>query len=418
MTSCQFHPLLDAHYFCDTCEYNLCSNCCDESELRNSANSTPRCFICETSVNPLESGERVEPFWRRLADVYKYPLSLSGGIVILITAVLSALFASFSLLSLLPLAAITLYGFACLRETAAGNLESPDVEKSFQGSLNPIIYVLIISFLSKLSIDFIAYYFGTGFGILAAGFCVITLPAVIMLVAINEELTPALNPQAWASIVKTTGSSYFVMLLFLVIMSSSGTLLASLFHSSSHNMFSVLVQQLIQHYFIIVGYHLLGYLVYQNHRELGFSVITNRHEQDQNDFRSEAKRLDAQLGVLIKAGSYNQAKSLAVKQLTIKNSPETSTPWHWDRCFRLMHAGRSTKKLLEFFPNYMAKLEEDSRYQDMADAYIATKKKLPKLEIKSPELRLTIAQSLFDLGKYKSASNLLKGFHRDTNDPY
>ena len=418
MTACHYHPLLGAEYYCDDCDTHLCSSCCDESPLKDDASRKQQCFVCGAPVDLLDAGDEVEPFWRRLPEIYKYPLSVSGSIVILLTAIVSTLFANLSLLSLLPLAAITLYGFACLRETALGSLVSPSVEKSFQGSLNPIIYVLIISVLSSISINFIAHYFGPGFGILAAGFFVVTLPAAIMLVAITEKLAPALNPQGWASIVKTTGTSYFVMLLFLVIMSSSGALLASLFRSSSVSFFSVLVQQLIQYYFIIVGYHLLGYLVYQNHRELGFKAITQERDQDHHQIRSEAKRSEAQLEILIKTGSYNEAKSLALKQLTINPSPETSTAWHWDRCFRLMHAGRSKKRLLEFFPSYLVKLDEDDRHSEMADAYLLTKKKAPKLEIKSPELRLQVAQSLFDIGRFKTTVNILNGFHRDTKNPY
>lgn len=412
MNYCQYHPLVEAESVCDACDCHFCLECCDESPLQRNPKAQHQCFLCGEPLTKKESSVEIEPFWRRLPEVYKYPLSLSPVIAILLASLISTMFAYLFILQLIPMAIITLYGFACLRETAEGKLEAPDAEHCLKGSLAPILYVLIIMIIVSFSASFIASQFGFGLGIMAGGFYVLTLPAVVMLVAITGKFLPALDIQRLAGIVKVTGTSYFVMLLFLTIMFSSVAALSSFLFSSPVGLWGLFLYEAIDNYYMIVSYHLLGYLVYQNHEALGFHVSSLRLASAKHEIRSDQKRIEAKLDVLIKSGKYSQAKSLAMEQL---RSAEMSV-WHWDRAFRLMHAGHSTQELARFLPRYLTKLQDDDRLDDLADAYVSAKKRMPDCQIESHEMRLLVAQSLFDCGRYKYVANLLKGFHSDSKD--
>lgn len=409
MSSCQFHPIVAATKSCDACQASYCDDCSDESPTFRDADAENVCFVCGGSMQSLKTANAVEPFWRRLGDVYKYPLEVQSLTVISITSFLSALLINSWLLQLLPLAAITLYGFACLRETAGGKLQAPDVEKCFEGSLNPIIYVFLAIIFALFVTGVVGALLGVAFAALLSGLFIGILPAAIMVIAITERLLPALNIGRLMGVVQATGSSYFIMLLFLIIMMSSVALLSSVLGVEKPSFGNVFLQAVVSNYYLVVEYHLLGYLVFQHHQELGFKTKTHRSKTLR---RTDEQRDLAKLDVLIKVGDYESAKELAVRILSTSNA----SAMQWDRTFRLMCAGRSTKELSSFWPKYARKLEGENRADTMADAYVECKKRLPELVIKSETMRLTLAESLFDLGRYNYVAEMLNSFHTQSQD--
>jgi hypothetical protein len=329
---------------------------------------------------------------------------MSALIVILVMSFLSALFANMGIYKLAPSIAITLYCFACLRETAKGNMEAPGLEACFEGGSKPI-FSMIGLILFALLATFGAYnMFGTGFSILVGAFWVIALPAAMLVIAIDEALLPALNPAKLMSVVLATGVSYFIMLLFLLIMMSSVAVLVSFFMSSEPTFMSVLVQTIISNYYSVVEFHILGYLVYQNQHKLGFATAGHQGEAI---MRSNEEWLNAKVETLTKAGEYANAVEAAKRQIA---SPTTSM-WQWQRCFRLMSAGSSFDELKSFAPKYFDKLEEMGQRDQLAEDYVMLKKRIRDYKVQDDERCLALARSLFDLGRYPYVIDLLKDYH-------
>ncbi len=410
MTHCTYHPLKNAIRTCENCDHNYCDACSDESALRHNVAADHACFICGFSLLNLKAESEVEPFWRRLGDVYLYPLSVSAIIVLFVTSFLAASFSKLGLLSLLPEIAISLYSFACLRETAHGNLQAPGVEACFEGSIKPVISVVFVVVFATFTTAKVFTSFGMGLGILAAFFYMVTLPAAILVIAIEGEFFPAINPQRLISVVSATGTSYFVMLLFLFMMLGSVGLLSSFVFSERLTSFSIFAQSLISNYYGIVTFHILGYLVYQNRYKLGFEGQSNITAPD---IRDDAEWLNAKLEVLIKSGDYPAAIELARQQVAASNSQL----WHWTRCFKLMSTGNKFKDLESFAPKYFDKLALMRHDDELADSYIMLKKRVPNFQFKDPERCITVARSLFELGQYPYIIDMLQDFHkRDAED--
>jgi hypothetical protein len=309
---------------------------------------------------------------------------------------------------IIPFVAMMLYSFACLRETAKGNLKAPGIEACFEGSVAPVFYALIVILVLGAG-AYLSFDLGLGFGILALTFYILALPAAIILIATDEELLPALNILALASVMKAAGISYFVMLLFIIIMISSVYALMSLFGGQANSFLGNLFESLISNYYSVVVYHIMGYLVYQNQEALGFK---NTARDVEASVRPDSDRRKAHIETLIKAGDYDKAQEIASKQLLDRGS----TLWDWSRAFTLSCVATPSGGAEQIFNDYASKLAEAGETDKLADAYLQLKKYQPNFVIKDHQQRLSIADSLFETGQYPQVVNLLHLFHQKSSD--
>ena len=409
MTYCTFHPLKEAKHQCVKCHKDfclVCSNELDESQQGRFASSY-YCFICDSKLDSLEDESNVPPFWRNLNQIYRYPSSIAAILVIIVTSAISAI-TSFSIFSIIPTVIIMHYCFACLRTSAKGDMQAPDFENCFEGSISPFFYLLIIFFIGSSFIGLVSFLLGTGFGIIAGLFCLLALPASVITLSIEERLFPALNPGRIAAVISVMGSSYFFAFLFIIMMFSSVGAVSYLigYTSSALNLFFL---SAVSNYYNIVIFHILGYLVYQNASKLG---VDSKKVDSDKQVRSHEQRLNANIEALIMAGDYAKAIELTSKQI---KSGEASL-LQWQRCLRLLLAGGSDKNIEAFAERYFAKLESDQQTQSMADDYIAIKKRLKKFDPKNFEHKLSIAQSLMEIGRYKYVVLLLQNFLQTSKD--
>jgi hypothetical protein len=359
-------------------------------------------------METLLGADHIPPFWSRLPEVYKYPLNTEAITTLLVVSLVAAMIGNFSIFLIIPMAAMVFYSFACLRETAKGNLKPPGLEACFESSVAPL-YVVIVIFVLGIAANIVFSYFGRGIGILALLCFIAALPASIMIIATEERLLPAINPAELAIVIRAAGSSYFVMLLFVLIMSSSVFALQSFIGGSANSFFGIFVQSLISNYYGVVVYHLMGYLVYQNQEALGFKTKKNR---SQASFRSDEDRAKSHLEVLIKAGEYRAAADLARAQL----QKSSATLWDWARAFSLMCIAGPSDKASLMFDDYAKRLEQAGEADTLAEAYLELKKRRPGFVIKDHKQRLFVATTLFETGEYAKVVNMLHLFHQQSED--
>ena len=409
MSYCAYHPLTKAAQQCAHCQKDfclLCSNELDESQQTRFSNAY-YCFICDSEMTSLDEQSSVPPFWRNLTQIYRYPSSLAAIMVIIVTSALSAI-TSFSLFAIIPTIAIMHYCFACLRTSAAGNMQAPEFDKCFEGSISPFFYLIIIVFIGSAFIGGVTAILGNGFGIIAGLFCLLAIPASLITLCIEESLAAALNPAKLMQIVRVMGSSYFFAFLFMFMMFSSvGVVTYAIGYADSWvNRFLI---SAATNYYNIVIFHILGYLVFQNATQLGF----NKSEQtlDKN-VRDKHQRLNANIEILIKSGDYERAIELTSQQ--IKSG--TATLLQWQRCLKLLLANGSDKNIEGFAERYFEKLETDQQTESIADDYIAIKRRVKKFEPKTFDRKLAIANSLLEIGRYKYVVLLLQNFMQSTKE--
>lgn len=407
--NCQYHPTLKAKNYCSNCEQSFCVNCSDDLAINRNTKPNFSCFICGVSMVSLDT-ETVVPFWQRMGEVYQYPLQVQAMVTIFLVALFSSLLTGVGVWALLPLVAINLYSFACLRKTASGDNDVPGVESCFEGGIAPVFYGASISALVTV-LSVMAYVnFGYGVGMVTAVFLIILMPAFIILIAIDQSFWSSLNPVRFFSIISITGNAYFVMVLLIMVMLLSIQLLIATFADTNFQGLSTFISVLILCYYNIVIFHVMGYVVYQYNKELGYKVTTRKSKQ--KFFKRTPKQISrAKVELLTKAGRFKSALEVAEHALT-----DESDLWEWRRVFKLHCVAKPSKRFAQFFTRYVNKLSAKNDYETIGKSYLEITKLIPDYEPHNSAQKMEIALGLSELGKHARAIRVVQSVATDSKD--
>jgi len=193
-------------------------------------------------------------------------------------------------------------------------------------------------------------------------------------------------------------------------MVSSLAAITPVFGGFDASVYSRFFQSLISNYYSIVIFHIMGYLVYQNGFQLGFNLHAGDSGVQQ---RSNDQLLENKIEVLIKAGHYSSALEYCERQI---RTTQHDNLLQWERCFHLMFATSKSNTLIEFANKFLDKLSTREQTEKMAEVYLKVKANEKDYVPKSHAFRLLIAQELNELGKNKTAVNLLNRFNDNCKD--
>lgn len=210
------------------------------------------------------------PFWNRLREIMRYPAHMSAMITIVVLAIAKlAIFLPFGrTLALLATVAMYRYAFECLRASANGYMEPPEIAQSTDRSLGWKLIWLMLIFIA-VSVIGVAI-FGPKLGVALILFLGICLPGATMTLAMNESLAAALSPAQWIAIIGRMGWPYLAVvgLCLIILMSQlyAGALAAKILPP----FLALIMVAVIGNYALVMTFHLMGYLIYQYHDAVGF----------------------------------------------------------------------------------------------------------------------------------------------------
>lgn len=220
----------------------------------------------------------IEPFWRRLRQIWLYPLQLGPLLTIVVLAVVQTFVSHLMLvgwiLGLLALGAVYRYAFLVLRATANGRMEPPEGLGDVDSSLGMIQIGLIAAYilLAVVGIVVLALLQLPLLAMAWLALLAVAYPGSTMSLAIEMNVWHALNPATPLSIMGRLGWPYFVVallcLLFVFCQVNAESLLAPYLPMPLDQ----IVTYALSNYVTIASFHLMGYLIYQYHRELGFEI--------------------------------------------------------------------------------------------------------------------------------------------------
>lgn len=271
--SCHYHPRVPALWHCPRCVYNLCAGCSPKNERAKFA----YCPSCRVPVEALGTSHLVQPFWERLPKFFSYP---AKGPVLLFMLLLSApalLVSSLPLLTVLGFFVMFIIGLRychrVLYHTARGHLTPPPV-RSGEGEFRHILVQQIGAFFVLFSLP------GLVAGLLQSDalfwllmmLATLLLPASVMLLAIEERFLSAINPLALIAAALQIGPSYLLLWLFLMLFSAGSNQIAAIVAPGVDFGITLFVYNFATLYFSVAMFHLMGYVVFQYHEPLGFSI--------------------------------------------------------------------------------------------------------------------------------------------------
>lgn len=164
------------------------------------------------------------------------------------------------------------YAMTILVQTSRGNFD-PDaadvhLESGDRRPLKQVGYVFIMVIL----VGVIAATIGPKLAMLAGLLMTISLPAAIIIIAIEDSLASALNPLQIFWVISKIGLPYFLLSLFLLLLQGGDAIVISLLGPMIPDIVEYPAITFVSMYFLLVMYHMMGYVVYQYHEALGFHI--------------------------------------------------------------------------------------------------------------------------------------------------
>lgn len=403
MDHCKYHPLKASTYHCSSCHLSVCDSCVDESE------GEIRCVRCGERLDSLGAGANIEPFWRRLDVAFRYPMNTQVLLLILGASILSAIGTLIGgligfVLSLLVAGVTTKYSFMCLQQTADGSMKAPIVTEAYSGGVKMVIHIIAIFFAIGLMMFAVSKTFGDFITSAFAMFWLFSLPAVFINYARFESIGAAVNPIELIKLVCKLGRSYVLLLAFLVIMIASVATLNQLFEN--FYFLSTILESITSYYYLIVIFHLMGYLLFQKQRALGFA---SRFDEDEMQIRTDKLHFMDKVEVLTKEGRFEDV-SYEFRE-GIKKFPKELDIYN--RYFDFLCAIQNSDETSAFMPAYLECLKQSNRETLIPVLIQRVYQYDPSFKLKAAETRHEIAQHCFDAGKHKLTIKLLNGLHRE-----
>jgi tetratricopeptide (TPR) repeat protein len=407
MSYCQFHPLNAATWHCQQCYYDMCDCCIDEGKYNN----YQRCMACNTPVESLGPAYSATPFWQRMEESFRYPLKADAIALIigvaLVDVAVSIVPMAF-IFQVLLLGMVFSFSFECLKQTAMGSMLAPDITSAYgKGSVIMLRLLLILTFFVVV-VSAANEVFGKSFASLLLFMLVVAMPAVIIRYGLSESIMAAINPLAIISLISTIGMPYALILAFIMIMASSVGVINETLEALPY--LSSILQSITSNYYMIVMFHIMGYMIFENQAELGFSARENNGEEQAA--RSEQERLKSRLQVYLKEGRYKEMIQLYEDAINTNINNNGLI----EDCFRFLISSHNTEYMQEFASFYLEYLAKKQQADQLYNVYIRTLIMLPYFLPDTAEVRYALARVLYDRGDFKSAVKMLNGLHKAFSD--
>ena len=220
-------------------------------------------------LQPPSTETSIVPFWNRLRAISLYPAQMGSlvTIVLLALAGMAAYLPFGRILSLLVTVAAYRYAFSCLRATANGYMQPPEVAMA-DGSLGwkQIALMVILVLVAALG----AALYGPAVGVALLIFVGICLPGATMTLAMEESLLAALDPDKWLSIMRRIGWPYLAVVGLCLVVSMSQGYASAFAARFLPGPVAVITVGFVSNYALVLTFHLMGYLLYQYHEAIGF----------------------------------------------------------------------------------------------------------------------------------------------------
>ncbi|WP_369930229.1 DUF4013 domain-containing protein [Xanthomonas sp. NCPPB 2632] len=228
------------------------------------------------------------PFPQRALTGFRYPLG--GGARMTLVAV--TLLESLSFLPVLGLKllvifigwlAIYVYAFECLRHTADGYADPPELAIDTEDSTG---VALIVIQLTGNAVAVLAPLFLGIPGLLVSLVFAFVLPVITMSLTF-DGVGAALDPRTWVEAIGRLGSAY--LLLFAIVMATSLLQAGAQYALKDHGptFIGVLGYYAVANYLTLYNFHLMGALIHHRHEALGYQptsvALREAAEPDDDD---------------------------------------------------------------------------------------------------------------------------------------
>jgi len=436
--TCDRHPTQPAWWKCLRCYKSYCPQCISKRTGGHFQEQTFYfCPKCNVEVETHELSQVITPFWARLHKFFAYPVSSIQSIgLILALSLLSTFFSQPGLFSFILKfvlwSVMVKYSFESLKSTAEGCFRPPSLSSKVLAEDYGIVFKQIALYLSLIFI-FLFFIIKAGplIMILFVVACGIGLPAMLIIMIINDNLGQALNPVMIIGLISRIGGSYFLLLLFLLLLSGAPAALTFAVIQHLPEKLQLFMVTTANNYYTLITYHMMGYVILQYHHRVGYpveleTVLASMYPstaapaaQNSEDVVRKTRYDDLlnEIGLLVQEGNLAQAIIRIEQQVQIEDVADLELS---ERYIGLLKMQKQKRKLLDYAPHHLELTAKSGQKTKALELYIDCLR-LDKTFAPQALILFKIAGWLSESSKNKEAifalNSLIKAYPKDNLVP-
>ena len=316
-TPCDYHPTRPAQWGCPSCEAHYCADCVDKRivEQYGKKKVFHFCPECNVEVERVAFEDIVVPFWNRLPKFFGYPFHIRPLVLMIVLSIASVVFSRLFFLGFLGSVFIwgvfLKYAFAALKNTASGNFVPPQIDsKTIVEDFSIVFKQLGIFIVIGIAFVKVTQMAGVIVGFLFLCFAILSVPAMIIVLVGTDSLLRAINPMIFVVMAWRIGWSYLLMYFFLILLGAAPAVIGQYVMGYLPASLHLFFYKMAENYYTIISYHLMGYVIFQYHEEIGYEVDLADQELPSKEMPSEqdeAGKLLNRVDMLIKEGKLDDA---------------------------------------------------------------------------------------------------------------
>jgi hypothetical protein len=360
----------------------------------------------DTNNSTLKVTEDIVPFWNRLREISLYPLRGDALLTI-------GLLAGARLFTLLPMGGfinlaiwvgVYKYAFEVLRNSANGRTEPPVGSLNVDEDMGRRAITLQVGFVALNVLGYLL--FGMVGGAIVSVVLAFGLPGAFMSLAIDESVLHALNPATWLQIMARLGWPYFVAAGLCLVINASMANAQALLLPFLPYLVALVVFYFLAHYAVVATFHLMGYLIYQYHTELGFDVEPQVQARRASDDPDQA--LLDESAELVRAGKTEEATAVLRQHLRERGGTDAVHTQYR----KLLRVSGNNEELLRHGREYVTTLLAQDKDKRALDIVRECGEIDPAFSPAQAGDVTRLAQKAADWGLTQVAMRLLSGFHK------
>jgi len=410
--SCKYHNERPAKWYCESCQIHYCSSCLPAKK----SHINVLCPVCHKEVTAVAAENSIHSFWNRIPTFFLYPLTFSSLLYLLLLSLTSLGIEFDPIFAILIPILVTLfflrYAYLVLENTAKGHMEIPSLSIDVLLSKLDLPLKQILIIVATVAFNFTVYdLFGLGVLVFTLVISIVASPASIMVLATEYSFFNAFNPIVIGTLITRIGKPYFILCAFLMLLLFSSEVSFSLLSNIIPASYIWPVYFFINMYFVLIMYNMMGYVIFQYHEKIGFTIevdLDTHHAVDtaQNENKNETI---IQAEILLKEGKSDLALEKLIR--AIQNSPADFSVRAM--LHKMLKVTGKTDELKMHTSNYIDRLLMSNKNALAIDILIETRALIPTYLPDSAKNRFILAELLNEQNYPEIALACVNNLHRD-----
>jgi hypothetical protein len=363
------------------------------------------------------------PFWQRLNTFFAFPFQLQPLAYALLLAASSLLIHLFFFLPL-PLIlllvelgivlAASRYGFKVMALGSRGIVRAADFPRTLDEEWTNLPWKLFALLVLQGVVGGLVGALNPALGYAAIFVLSFTLPATTMVLVQSGSFWQALHPGLVWETLRAIGWPYVLLCFFLFLLNSGAQLAVMMLMPVFKGWIALPLFNFVMIYFGWVMASLLGYVMYQNHAELGIDLLPGAGADERAiDTRTPAQiaqqQTDALVAQMVTDGDMDGALALAYEEQRTK--PEDLAAQRRYHRVLLLVPGK-TATLLDHGGRLIGMLAKRELASEALKVYKACHEKDAGFVLDDPMTTMALARVEWRNGEAKAALALLTGFDK------